>query len=412
MHNKHNTFGFSTRAIHYGYDAQDHHGALVPPIYLSATFAFPTAEYGAGCFAGEESGHFYTRISNPTLALLESRMATLEGGEAAVAFSSGMGAIAATFWTLLRPGDEVIVSQTLYGCTFALLHHGIGEFGIKVRHVDLADLDALRAALSPATRMIYCESPANPNLQLIDIAAVAKIAHQQANVTMVVDNTYCTPYLQRPLELGADVVVHSATKYLSGHGDITAGIAVSRHDLAQRIRLQGLKDLTGAVLSPQDAFLLMRGLKTLALRMDRHCSNAQTVAEALQAHPAVESVTYPGLRSFPQYELAARQMKLSGGMIAFELKGGIATGKRFMNALKLFSRAVSLGDAESLAQHPASMTHSTYTPEERAQHGIAEGLVRLSVGLEDIADLLADIEQALAHCVKRAPASKPATHSA
>ncbi|AYG08808.1 methionine gamma-lyase [Pseudomonas fluorescens] len=412
MHNKHNTFGFSTRAIHYGYDAQDHHGALVPPIYLSATFAFPTAEYGAGCFAGEESGHFYTRISNPTLALLESRMATLEGGEAAVAFSSGMGAIAATFWTLLRPGDEVIVSQTLYGCTFALLHHGIGEFGIKVRHVDLADLDALRAALSPATRMIYCETPANPNLQLIDIAAVAKIAHQQANVTMVVDNTYCTPYLQRPLELGADVVVHSATKYLSGHGDITAGIAVSRHDLAQRIRLQGLKDLTGAVLSPQDAFLLMRGLKTLALRMDRHCSNAQAVAEALQAHPAVESVTYPGLRSFPQYELAARQMKLSGGMIAFELKGGIATGKRFMNALKLFSRAVSLGDAESLAQHPASMTHSTYTPEERAQHGIAEGLVRLSVGLEDIADLLADIEQALAHCVKRAPASKPATHSA
>ncbi|USW92986.1 methionine gamma-lyase [Pseudomonas proteolytica] len=411
MNNKHSGFGFSTRAIHYGYDAQDHHGALVPPIYLSATFAFPTAEYGAGCFSGEESGHFYTRISNPTLALLESRMATLEGGEAAVAFSSGMGAIAATFWTLLRPGDEVIVSQTLYGCTFALLHHGIGEFGIKVRHVDLSDLDALRAALSPATRMIYCETPANPNLQLIDIGAVAKIAHQQPNVTVVIDNTYCTPYLQRPLELGADVVVHSATKYLSGHGDITAGIAVSRQDLAQRIRLQGLKDLTGAVLSPQDAFLLMRGLKTLALRMDRHCSNAQAVAEALQAHPAVESVTYPGLRSFPQYELAARQMKLSGGMIAFELKGGIAMGRRFMNALKLFSRAVSLGDAESLAQHPASMTHSTYTPEERAQHGIAEGLVRLSVGLEDIADLLADIEQALAHCVKRAPASKPATHA-
>lgn len=411
MNNKRNTFGFSTRAIHHGYDAQDHHGALVPPIYLSATFAFPTAEYGAGCFAGEESGHFYTRISNPTLALLESRMATLEGGEAAVAFSSGMGAIAATFWTLLRPGDEVIVSQTLYGCTFALLHHGIGEFGVKVRHVDLSDLDALRAALSPATRMIYCETPANPNLQLIDISAVARIAHQQPHITVVVDNTYCTPYLQRPLELGADVVVHSATKYLSGHGDITAGIAVSRHDLAQRLRLQGLKDLTGAVLSPQDAFLLMRGLKTLALRMDRHCSNAQTVAEALQAHPAVESVTYPGLRSFPQYELAARQMKLSGGMIAFELKGGIATGRRFMNALKLFSRAVSLGDAESLAQHPASMTHSTYTPEERAQHGIGEGLVRLSVGLEDIADLLADLEQALAHCVKRTPASKPATHS-
>ena len=325
-------------------------------------------------------------------------MASLENGEAAVAFSSGMGAIAATFWTLLRPGDEIIVSQTLYGCTFALLHHGLGEFGIKVRHVDLTDLAALQAAFSPATRMLYCETPANPNLRLIDIAAVAELAHQQPNVTVVVDNTYCTPYLQRPLELGADVVVHSATKYLSGHGDITAGVAVSHQALAQRIRLQGLKDLTGAVMSPQDASLLMRGLKTLALRMDRHCSNAQALAEALQAHPAVESVIYPGLRSFPQYELATRQMKLPGGMIAFELKGGIETGRRFMNALQLFTRAVSLGDAESLAQHPASMTHSTYTPEQRAQHGISEGLVRLSVGLEDVADLLTDIQQALAKC--------------
>ncbi|WP_106804283.1 methionine gamma-lyase [Pseudomonas sp. S5D5] len=403
MNNKHNAFGFSTRAIHHGYDPKDHHGALVPPIYLSATFAFPTAEYGAACFAGEANGHFYTRISNPTLALLEARMASLENGEAAVAFSSGMGAIAATFWTLLRPGDEVIVGQTVYGCTFALLHHGIGEFGIKVRHVDLTDLAALQAAISPATRMIYCETPANPNLQLVDITAVAALAHQHGDITVVVDNTYCTPYLQRPLDLGADVVVHSATKYLSGHGDITAGIAVSSQVLAQRIRLQGLKDLTGAVMSPQDAALLMRGLKTLALRMDRHCSNAQALAEALQAHPAVESVTYPGLRCFAQYALAQQQMKMSGGMIAFELKGGIDTGRRFMNALKVFTRAVSLGDAESLAQHPASMTHSTYTPEQRAHHGISEGLVRLSVGLEDVADLLADVQQALAKCTRALP---------
>ncbi|AYF48310.1 methionine gamma-lyase [Pseudomonas fluorescens] len=403
MNNKHNAFGFSTRAIHHGYDPKDHHGALVPPIYLSATFAFPTVEYGAACFAGEANGHFYTRISNPTLALLEARMASLENGEAAVAFSSGMGAIAATFWTLLRPGDEVIVGQTVYGCTFALLHHGIGEFGIKVRHVDLTDLAALQAAISPATRMIYCETPANPNLQLVDITAVAALAHQHGDITVVVDNTYCTPYLQRPLDLGADVVVHSATKYLSGHGDITAGIAVSSQALAQRIRLQGLKDLTGAVMSPQDAALLMRGLKTLALRMDRHCSNAQALAEALKAHPAVESVTYPGLRCFPQYALAQQQMKMSGGMIAFELKGGIDTGRRFMNALKVFTRAVSLGDAESLAQHPASMTHSTYTPEQRAHHGISEGLVRLSVGLEDVADLLADVQQALAKCTRALP---------
>ena len=395
MNDKNNNFGFSTRAIHYGYNPLENHGAVIPPVYMTSTFAFATAEYGAGCFSGEEHGHFYTRISNPTLALLETRMAALENGEAGVAFSSGMGAIAATFWTLLRPGDEIIVNRTLYGCTFALLHHGIGEFGVVVRHVDMANPAELEAAISPATRMIYFETPANPNMQLVDIAAVCSIAQRRSDVLVVIDNTYCTPYLQRPLELGADVVVHSATKYLSGHSDITAGIVVTRKALADRIRLQGLKDLTGAVLSPHDAHLLMRGIKTLALRMDRHCSSAQTIAQMLQDHPAVEWVAYPGLPNFAQYELACRQMKLPGGMIAFELKGGMTAGQRLMNALQLFSRAVSLGGAESLAQHPASMTHSTYTLEERARHGISEGLVRLAVGLEDVADLLADIEQAL-----------------
>ncbi|WP_409300369.1 methionine gamma-lyase [Pseudomonas sp. KCJK8993] len=403
MNNKNSDLGFSTRAIHHGYDPQQHQGALIPPIYLTSTFTFATAEYGAGCFAGEEPGYFYTRIGNPTLALLEARMADLEHGEAAVAFGSGMGAIAATLWTLLRPGDEILVNRTLYGCTFALLHHGLGEFGVKVRHVDMTEPGQLQAAISPDTRVIYFESPANPNMQLVDIAAVAAIAHQYRDLTLVVDNTYCTPYLQRPLELGADLVLHSATKYLSGHGDITAGIVVTRQELAQKIRLQGLKDLTGAVLSPQDAFLLMRGLKTLALRMDRHCANALAVARYLEAHPLVQWVAYPGLPSFAQYALARQQMKLPGGMIAFELKGGLATGTRFMNALQLFSRAVSLGDAESLAQHPASMTHSTYSPEERAEHGIAEGLVRLSVGLEDIDDLLADLDQALEACAATAP---------
>ena len=395
MNDKKSDLGFSTRAIHHGYNPLENNGALIAPIYLTSTFAFPTAEYGAGCFAGEEHGHFYTRISNPTLALLESRMAALESGEAAVAFSSGMGAIAATFWTLLRPADEIIVSRTLYGCTFALLHHGIGEFGIKVLHVDMSNLADVEAAITPATRMIYFETPANPNMQLVDIAAISAIAHKHDNITVVIDNTYCTPYLQRPLEMGADVVLHSATKYLSGHSDITAGVVVARQTVADKIRLQGLKDLTGAVLSPQDAYLLMRGLKTLALRMDRHCSSALAIAQFLEDHPAVESVTYPGLSSFPQYALATRQMKMPGGMIAFELKGGLEAGRRFMNALSLFSRAVSLGGAESLAQHPASMTHSTYTREERALHDISEGLVRLAVGLEDLDDLLADITQAL-----------------
>lgn len=389
--------GFATRAIHHGYDPQAHGGALVPPVYQTATFAFPSVEYGAACFAGEAAGHFYSRISNPTLAVLENRMASLEGGEAALALASGMGAITATLWTLLRPGDEVLLGSTLYGCTFAFLHHGIGEFGVRLKHVDMGDLKAVEAAITPATRVICFESPANPNMHLADIAGVAKIARQHG-ATLVVDNTYCTPYLQRPLELGADLVVHSATKYLSGHGDITAGLVIGAKALVDRIRLEGLKDMTGAVLSPHDASLLMRGLKTLNLRMERHCANAQALAEFLRKQPEVEVLHYPGLPSFPQHALAKRQMALPGGMLAFELKGGILAGRRFMNALQLFSRAVSLGDAESLAQHPASMTHSSYTSEERAQHGISEGLVRLSVGLEDIDDLLGDVRQALKAC--------------
>lgn len=390
-------YGFSTRAIHHGYDPQAHQGALIPPVYQTSTYAFPTVEHGAACFAGEADGHFYSRISNPTLAVLEQRMASLEGGEAALALASGMGAITSTLWTLLRPGDELIVGLTVYGCTFAFVHHGIGQFGVKVLHVDLDDPAALEAAITPRTRMIFFETPANPTMRLVDIARVVEVARRH-DVLVVVDNTYCTPYLQRPLALGADLVVHSATKYLSGHGDITAGLVIGSAALVRRIRLEGLKDMTGAVMSPHDASLLMRGIKTLALRMDRHCSNALAVARRLEQAPQVEQVRYPGLDSFAQHALAQRQMRLPGGMIAFELKGGVEAGRRFMNRLQLFSRAVSLGDAESLAQHPASMTHCAYTPQERLQHGISEGLVRLSVGLEDVEDLLADVHQALEGC--------------
>lgn len=390
-------YGFSTRAIHHGYDPQAHQGALIPPVYQTSTYAFPTVEHGAACFAGEADGHFYSRISNPTLAVLEQRMASLEEGEAALALASGMGAITSTLWTLLRPGDELIVGLTVYGCTFAFVHHGIGQFGVKVRHVDLDDPVALAAAITPRTRMIFFETPANPTMRLVDITRVVEVARRH-DVLVVVDNTYCTPYLQRPLALGADLVVHSATKYLSGHGDITAGLVIGSATLVGRIRLEGLKDMTGAVMSPHDASLLMRGIKTLALRMDRHCSNALAVARRLEQATQVEQVRYPGLEGFAQHALAQRQMCLPGGMIAFELRGGVAAGRRFMNALQLFSRAVSLGDTESLAQHPASMTHSAYSPQERLQHGISEGLVRLSVGLEDVDDLLADVEQALQAC--------------
>lgn len=385
---------FSTQAIHYGYHPQEHLGALSPPVYMSSTFTFPSAEYGGACFAGTEKGYFYSRISNPTLDLLERRIAILEEGEAAVAFSSGMGAITACCWTFLKPGDEIIVDQTIYGCTYAYFHHGLARFGVKITHVDLTDSRKLAAAISEQTRLVYCETPANPNMRIVDIAALSQITRANGSL-FIVDNTYCTPYLQTPLALGADIVVHSATKYLGGHGDLLAGLAVTRKNLADQIRLVGLKDMNGAVLSAQDAALILRGMKTLAVRMERHCASAQTIAEKLSQHPLVEKIYYPGLPNFPQHELVKRQMRGAGGMIAFELRGGMAVGIAFLNALQLIYRAVSLGDCETLAQHPASMTHSSYTPEERHQHLISDGLIRLSVGLEDVGDLLNDLLQAL-----------------
>ncbi|WP_395445709.1 methionine gamma-lyase [Caulobacter sp. UC70_42] len=387
--------GFSTRAIHAGYDPADEHGALTPPVHLTSTFAFESAEAGGEMFAGTREGHFYSRISNPTTDLLERRLASLEGGEAAVATASGMGAITATLWSFLRAGDEVITDQTLYGCTFAFLRDGLTRFGVTVRTVDMTRPEALAEAISARTRIVYFETPANPNMRLVDIAAISQIA-RDAGAKVVVDNTYATPVLTRPLSLGADIVVHSATKYLGGHGDLIGGVAVGGVEDMGRVRLVGVKDMTGAVMSPFTAFLVMRGLKTLALRMARHSQSGEAVARRLEAHPAVARVFYPGLRSFPQRALAERQMSAGGGMVAFELKGGHAAGVAMMNRLSMIRRAVSLGDAETLIQHPASMTHSPYSPEERAAAGIGEGLVRLSVGLEDVADILEDLEAALA----------------
>jgi len=387
--------GFSTRAIHHGYDAYEGHGALNPPVYLSSTYTFRTVEEGSARFAGEQPGFVYSRVGNPTTALLEQRIADLEGGEAALVTASGMGATTSLMWTLLAPGDEIIADKTLYGCTFGFFNHGLAKFGVKITHVDLTRPELLEAAIGPQTRVVFFESPANPNMRLADIPAICAIAHRHG-AKVVVDNTYCTPYLQRPIELGADYVVHSATKYLGGHGDLIAGAVVGPAESLMQVRFYGLKDMTGAVLSSQDAFLILRGLKTLALRMDRHCANAQGIAERLAGHDKVTVCHFPGLATFPQRELAQRQMKAPGGMVAFELKGGIESGRRFMNALQLVTRAVSLGDAETLAQHPASMTHSFYTPEERQEHLIGEGLVRISAGLEDLDDLLADIDQALA----------------
>lgn len=393
MHDDHSK-GFSTRAIHHGYDPLSADGALTPPLHLTSTFAFETAEQGGARFAGEAPGHIYSRISNPTTELLENRMASLEGGEAAVAMASGMGAITSVLWSFLQAGDEVITDKTLYGCTFSFFQHGLSRFGITVTHVDLTNLLALETAISDRTKIVYFETPANPNMRLVDIASVSAIANRHGAKT-IVDNTYATPVQTRPLAHGADIVVHSATKYLGGHGDLIAGIAVgSAEDMAD-VRLVGVKDMTGSVLAPFNAMLILRGLKTLALRVERHAHSAQQVAEMLAEHAGISAVFYPGLPSFAQHELARRQMDGFGGMIAFELKGGYAAGIEMMNRLKLIRRAVSLGDAETLIQHPASMTHSTYSREEREAHGISEGLVRISVGLEDVTDLMEDLHQAL-----------------
>tara|TARA_R110000764_G_scaffold3120_4_gene13124 strand:+ start:480 stop:1682 length:1203 start_codon:yes stop_codon:yes gene_type:complete len=386
--------GFATRAIHHGYNPADNANALTPPLHLTSTFAFQTAEQGGALFAGEAEGHVYSRISNPTVALLESRIASLEGAEAGLCTASGMGAISATMWTLLKPGDEIITDKTLYGCTFSFMRDGLSRFGITITHVDLRDPENLRAAISDTTRIVYFETPANPNMRLVDIRAVSDIAHA-AGALVLVDNTYASPMLTRPISLGADFVLHSATKYLGGHGDLVAGAVCGPAEAIHEIRMVGVKDMTGSVMAPFNAMLVMRGLKTLQLRMARHCESGLKVATWLEAQPGVTAVYYPGLPSHPQHELAKRQMPGFGGMIAFELEGGYDAGITMMNRLQLIRRAVSLGDAETLIQHPASMTHSTYTPEERHAHGISDGLVRLSVGLEDLGDLLDDLAQAL-----------------
>lgn len=386
--------GFATRAIHSAYDPASEGGALTPPLHLSSTFTFDSMAQGAAAFAGEEARHIYSRISNPTLDILERRIADLEGAEAGLALASGMGAITSVLWTLVSPGDEIVTHDTLYGCTFAFFSHALARFGIRVVHVDLTRPDQLRAALGPRTRIVYFETPANPDMRLVDIAAVAAIARAHGART-IVDNTYATPALTRPIALGADIVVHSATKYLGGHGDLVGGIAVGPAETIAEVRMVGLKDMTGAVMAPFNAMLVLRGLKTLALRMDRHCASATRVARFLERHPAIARVAYPGLESFPQHALARRQMRGFGGMIAFEPKGGCAAGRAMADNLRLIRRAVSLGDAESLIQHPASMTHSTYTPEQRARHGISESLLRLSVGLEDVEDIERDLDTAL-----------------
>lgn len=387
-------YGLGTTAIHAG-TLKNLYGTLAMPIYQTSTFIFDSAEQGGRRFALEEAGYIYTRLGNPTTTVLENKIAALEEGEAAVATSSGMGAISSTLWTVLKAGDHVVTDKTLYGCTFALMCHGLTRFGIEVTFVDTSNLDEVKNAMKENTRVVYLETPANPNLKIVDLEALSKLAHTNPNTLVIVDNTFATPYMQKPLKLGADIVVHSVTKYINGHGDVIAGLVITNKELADQIRFVGLKDMTGAVLGPQDAYYIIRGMKTFEIRMERHCKNAKKVVEFLNKHPKIERVYYPGLETHPDHEIAKKQMKDFGAMISFELKGGFEAGKTLLNNLKLCSLAVSLGDTETLIQHPASMTHSPYTKEEREAAGITDGLVRLSVGLENVEDIIADLEQGL-----------------
>jgi methionine-gamma-lyase len=387
--------GFATRAIHVGHKPTDYCGALVPPVFMTSTYAFETAEEGEALFLGERQGYVYGRTRNPTQALFEERIASLEGAEAGLAVASGMAAISSTLWSLLQAGDRVLIDHTLYGNTFALFMRGLPRFGIEVAKADFTDLDAVLAAVKRhSPKLVFFESPGNPTLRIIDITAVANLAHQ-VDALLMIDNTFATPALQQPLRLGADLVAHSATKFISGHGDLLAGVVVGSKNLVETIRRNGLRNLTGATISPIAAFLLLRGLKTLELRVDRHCASAMAVAELLERHPAVSSVLYPGLPNSHFHDLARRQMTGFGGLVACELHGGRKAAMAFMNRLKLVTRAVSLGDAETLVQHPASMTHAPYTAEERAEHGVGDSLVRFSIGLETFSDIQDDILQAL-----------------
>lgn len=391
-------YGFATLTIH-GKRHLDKHESGVPiraistPIFQSSTFAFESAEQGAALFSREEEGYIYTRLGNPTTRALEIEMAYLEKGEEALAFGSGMAATATAVLALVRPGENLVASDTLYGGTHALFTDIFPKLGLEAREVDGTDVKNIEAACDAKTKAIFIETPANPTLTVIDTEACAAVAVKKG-IHLMVDNTFSTPYYQNPIELGAHSVIHSATKYIGGHGDTVAGLLVGSEEFVRTVRVEFLWDL-GGIISPFNAWLLLRGLKTLPVRMAKHTENATEIAQFLNFHPKVEKVYYPGLRTHPQHELAKRQMRGMGGMIAFELKGGRDAGRRLLNNLELITIAVSLGDVDTLISHPASMTHSTYSPEELVKAGISEGLVRLSVGLEDVDDLVYDLKRAL-----------------
>jgi cystathionine gamma-lyase len=377
--------GFATLAIHAGQGPDPATGAVITPIYATSTYHQEAP--------GRHKGYEYSRSGNPTRAALESCLAALEGGERGLAFASGLAATAAVFQALLKPGDEVAAAADLYGGTYRLLERVFKPWGLVARYTDDPSPAGFAKIITPKTRLVWIETPTNPLLQILDIAAVAELAHK-VNAPLAVDNTFASPYLQQPLRLGADVVVHSTTKYLGGHSDVVGGAVVGPRELLQPVAFY--QNAAGGVPGPFDAFLTLRGIKTLAVRMRQHCENARVLAEWLVGQPQVERVFYPGLPSHPGHELAQRQMRDFGGMISVRLKGGKDGALRFMTRTKLFSLAESLGGVESLVCHPATMTHASIPADVRQARGVDDGLVRLSVGIEDADDLREDLRRALA----------------
>ena len=395
---------FDTQAIHAGYRRDSDYGALATPIYQTSTFTFPSADYAMKVFSGEIPGYDYPRAGHPTVRVFEEKIAQLEGGEDAVATSSGMGAISSALLGLFQMGDHIVCGSTVYGCTDVVMREILPSLGITATFVDTGDLAAVEAAIQPNTKAIYFETPANPTMQVTDIAAVSALKQSHPGLRVIVDNTFAPPPVQRPLSLGADVVVHSVTKYINGHGDVIGGVVVgTKADIAQ-VRSRAMGKICGTPLTPFSAYLIIRGMKTLGLRVRRHCENALALAQYLETCPEVEKVYYPGLPSMGKdYEIAQRQMNgLYSGIFSFVLKEGthglsaFDAAKKLMDNLKIPAIAVSLGDPDTLIQHPASMTHVKVPKQVREQVGIPDGMLRFSVGLEDVEDLKADFAQAFA----------------
>ncbi len=389
---KNDKHSFDTKLVHSG-DFEDAFGSAVTPIYQTSTFAFKNARHGAALFKGQDKGYIYTRLANPTVEALENKLADLENGFGGVALSSGMAAVTTVYSALLRQGDHMISSNAVYGPSRGVMETIFEGYGVHSSYIDTSDIANIEAAVRPNTKLLFLETPANPTIQLTDIRAASEVAHKHG-ITVVVDNTFSSPYLQKPLDLGADVVLHSLTKFINGHADIVGGALIAKTEDLHKL-LHKTMAMMGGNMDPHQAYMVIRGVKTLSLRVEKAQQNAMEIAEYLENHPKIAWVKYPGLESHPQYALAKKQMSGFGAMMSFGVKGGYEAGEKLMDHVKLALLAVSLGGVETLIQHPASMTHAGLTKEAREAAGITDELVRFSVGIEDVNDIIADLDQAL-----------------